>query len=239
MVVDRLRVDHAEAPFGAVAARQLSVWPFAARTQRLYVVVDPSLADPTLRRGLVRAMQQGYFRSDGCSQTRAVRAAALAAHYVLRHHNRDALPIAQVSAASAVAAVRGDVAFVALAGDAAAFAWRDGTLTGQRGVLRIARPLGMEHDPRITLWSTPLDPGDRLVLVCGATWTADSPRAIEQILGRASPVDLAEEQLAATLGGPRPAGVMMVESSGAPRPERRLTLVSARERGQVTTLPTP
>src|SRR5436309_14275544 len=89
-----------EAPFGAVAARQLSVWPFASRTLRLFVLVDPSLADPTLRRGLVNAMQQGYFRSDGCSQTRAVRDAVLAAHYVLRHHNRDALPVAHVSAAS-------------------------------------------------------------------------------------------------------------------------------------------
>jgi len=227
-----------EAPFGAVAARQLSVWPFAARTLRLFVLVDPSLSDPTLRRGLVRAMQQGYFRSDGCSQTRAVREAALAAHYVLRHHNRDALPLDQVSAATAVAAVRGDVAFVALAGDAAAFAWRDGMLTGQRGILRVARPLGMEPDPRITLWSTPLTHGDRLVLVCGATWTAESPRAIEEILGDGSgSADLAEERLAQALGGQRPAGVMVVDSSGEPRPERHLTLVSAREPGRAATVP--
>src|SRR5882672_12044284 len=176
-------VEIPEAPFGAVVARQLSVWPFAARTLRLFVLVDPSLSDPNLRRGLVRAMQQGYFRSDGCSQTRAVREAALAAHYVLRHHNRDALPNDQVSAATAVAAVRGDIAFVALAGDAAAFAWRDGMLSGQRGILRVARPLGMEPDPRITLWSTPMSWGDLRVLVCGATWTADSPRAIEEALG--------------------------------------------------------
>src|SRR4030081_4083708 len=186
MLLAQPAADVPEAPFGAVVARQLSVWPFAARTLRLFVLVDPSLSDPTLRRGLVRAMQQGYFRSDGCSQTRAVREAALAAHYVLRHHNRDALPIDQVNAATAVAAVRGDVAFVALAGDAAAFAWRDGMLTGQRGILRVARPLGLEHDPRITLWSTPLNRGDRLVLVCGAIWTAESPRAIEEILGDGS-----------------------------------------------------
>src|SRR3954471_10320756 len=92
-------------PFGAVVARQLSVWPFGARTARLFVLVDPSLADQTLRGGLLRAMQQGYFASDGYSQTRAVREAALAAHYVLRHHNRDVLPTDHINAASAVAAV--------------------------------------------------------------------------------------------------------------------------------------
>jgi hypothetical protein len=235
MPVGQSAAEVPEAPFGAVVARQLSVWPFAARTLRLFVLVDPSLSDPTLRRGLVRAMQQGYFRSDGCSQTRAVREAALAAHYVLRHHNRDALATDQVSAATAVAAVRGDVAFVALAGDAAAFAWRDGMLTGQRGILRVARPLGMEPDPRITLWSTPLNRGDRLVLVCGATWTAESPRAIEEILGDGSgSADVAEQRLAEALGGQRPAGVMIVDSTGEPRPERHLTLVSAREPGRAT-----
>src|SRR5438309_10925620 len=108
MLVAQTAGDVPEAPFGAVVARQLSVWPFAARTLRLFVLVDPSLSDPNLRRGLVRAMQQGYFRSDGCSQTRAVREAALAAHYVLRHHKRDALRIAHVSAATAVAAVGGN-----------------------------------------------------------------------------------------------------------------------------------
>jgi hypothetical protein len=236
MVVAHL--EHPEAPFGAVAARQLSVWPFAARTLRLFVLVDPSLSDPTLRRGLVRAMQQGYFRSDGCSQTRAVREAAFAAHYVLRHHNRDALPLNQASAASAVAAVRGDVAFVALAGDAAAFAWRNGTLSGQRAMPRVARPLGLEQDPRVTLWSTPLHPGDRLVLVCGATWSADSPRAMEEILGGGEgSSEFAEERLAEALGGSRPAGVMIVGASTDPRQERHLTLVSSRRRGQA--LPSP
>lgn len=231
MLVAQPSVALGETPFGAIAARQLSVWPFAARTLRLFLLVDPSLSDPALRRGLVRAMQQGYFRSDGCSHTRAVREAALAAHYVLRHHNRDALPLDHVSAATAVAAVRGDVAFVALAGDAAAFAWRDGKLTGQRGILRVARPLGLEQDPRITLWSTPLEPRDRLVLVCGAAWSAESPRAMEAILGpTADAAESAEERLAEALGGQRPAGVMIVESSGAARPERHLALVSPRER---------
>src|ERR1043165_3635756 len=115
----------AQAPFGAMVARQLSVWPFGARTARLFLLIDPSLPGQTLRAGLLRAMQQGYFASDGYSQTRAVREAALAAHYVLQHHNRDVLPLQQVNAASAVAAVRGSVGFVALAGQAAAFAWRD------------------------------------------------------------------------------------------------------------------
>src|SRR5438132_13899704 len=94
-----------ETPFGAMVARQLSVWPFAARTARLFLLVDPSLPDQSLRRGLLRAMQQAYFASDGHSQTRAVREAALAAHYVLRHHNRDVLPLDQVISALAVAAV--------------------------------------------------------------------------------------------------------------------------------------
>src|SRR5690242_19582003 len=87
-----------QAPFGAMIARQLSVWPFGARTARLFVLIDPSLPNQTLRSGLVRAMQQGYFASDGYSQTRAVREAALAAHYVLRHHNRNVLPLSHVTA---------------------------------------------------------------------------------------------------------------------------------------------
>src|SRR5947208_15291093 len=98
-----------ETPFGAMVARQLSVWPFAARTARLFLLVDPSLPEQALRRGLLRAMQEAYFASDGYSQTRAVREAALAAHYVLRHHNRDVLPLDQINAASAVAALRGGV----------------------------------------------------------------------------------------------------------------------------------
>jgi hypothetical protein len=134
--------------------------------------------------------------------------------------------------------VRGDIAFVALAGDAAAFAWRDGMLTGQRGILRVARPLGMEPDPRITLWSTPLTRGDRLILVCGATWSAESPSAIEEILGDGSgSADLAENRLARALGGQRPAGVMVVDPDDERRPERHLTLVSTREPGRPSALP--
>src|SRR5712691_4692147 len=196
MAVAQPALEPVEPPFGAVVARQLSVWPFAARTQRLFLLVDPSLPEASLRHGLLRAMQQAYFRSETASQTRSVREAALAAHYVLRHRNRDVLPFDQITAASAVAAVRGDLAFVALAGDALAFAWHDGVLGGQHEIIRLPRPLGLEADPRIRLWSTPLHPGDRLVLVFSAAWTADSQAATEQILVRTASVEVAEDQLA-------------------------------------------
>ena len=220
----------AEPPFGAEVSRQLSAWPFAARTTRLFLLVDPSLPDQSLRQGLLRAMQQAYFRSDGLSQTRAVREAALAAHYVLRHHNRDALAPEQVNAASAVAALRGETAFVALAGDAAAFAWTDGVLTGQRGILRLPRPLGLEQDPRITLWSTPIAAGDRLALVCGATWRQDCSSVIEGILRNTDSGDNAEQQLADALGGSRPAGVLVASHSRSRRSEPHLTLVPPAQR---------
>jgi hypothetical protein len=193
-----------------MVARQLSVWPFGARTARLFLLVDPSLPGDALRSGLLKAMQQGYFASDGYSQTRAVREAALAAHYVLRHHNRDVLPLNQINAASTVAAVRGDVAIVALAGHAAAFAWRDGELTGQRGILRLPRPLGLEQDPVITLWRTPLQQSDRLVLVCSATWRPDSEHDMCAILASSTSAAEAEERLAEALGDERPASVLVI-----------------------------
>jgi len=207
-----------------MVARQFSVWPFAARTARLFLLVDPSLPGQTLRSGLLRAMQQGYFASDGYSQTRAVREAALAAHYVLRHHNRDVLPLDQINAATAVAAVRGDVAFVALAGHAAAFAWRNGELTGQRGILRLPRPLGLEQDPSIALWRTPIHAGDRLVLVCGATWRPDSESTLLTILSSTPSTSAAEQQLAEALGDARPASVLVVApNTNGPRvPHLRL-----------------
>lgn len=232
MLVAQPTVELPEAPYGAVVARQLSVWPFATRTLRLFVLIDPSLPDPTPRHGLVRAMQQAYFGSDGCSQTRAVRDAALAAHYVLQHHNRDVLPLHHVNAATAVAALRGDIAFVALAGDAAAFAWRKGVLTSHRGVLRLPRPLGLEQDPNITLWSTRLEPGDRLLLVCGAAWRPDSARLIEDILKQCAGEGdhTVEKRLAEALSGSRPAGVLVADQApGARRRERHLALVSSRE----------
>ncbi|MGI9148638.1 MAG: hypothetical protein ACR2IK_19180 [Chloroflexota bacterium] len=223
-----------DAPYAAVVARQLSVWPFAARTLRLFVLMDPTLPDPTPHHGLLRAMQQAYFCSDGFSQTRAVREATLAAHYVLRHHNRDVLPLQHVNAATVVAAVRADSACIALAGDAAVFAWRDGVLSGQRGVLRLPRPLGLEQDPHITLWSTRLKPGDRLVLVCGAAWTPNSQARVEDLLRESGPLTDAqvEQGLVAALSGSRPAGVLVVDPAVAGRPERHLALVSTREHGQ-------
>jgi hypothetical protein len=195
----------------------------------LFLLVDPSLPGETLRSGLLKAMQQGYFASDGYSQTRAVREAALAAHYVLRHHNRDVLPLNQINAASAVAAVRGDVAIVALAGHAAAFAWRDGELTGQRGILRLPRPLGLEQDPVITLWRTPLQQSDRLVLVCSATWRTESEDEVRSILASTTSPAQAEQQLAEALGDGRPASVVVIAPSmRAPH----LRLLSSHERDQ-------
>jgi hypothetical protein len=198
--------------FGAVVARQLSMWPFASRTARLFLLVDPSLPDTSLRRGVLRAMQQAYFASDGHSQTRAVRESALAAHYVLRHHNRDVLPLDQINAASAVAALRGNVAIVALAGHAAAFAWRDGQLTGQRGMLRLPRPLGLQQDPAITLWSTRLSASDRLVLVSGLASNPGAAETIGDVLSSAPSTAEAEQRLADCLGDARPAGVLVIGS---------------------------
>ncbi len=221
-----------EVPFGAMVTRQLSMWPFRARVARLFLLVDPSLADQGLRNGLLRAMQQGYFGSDGYSQTRAVREAALAAHYVLRHHNRDVLPMDQINAASAVAAVRGDVAFVALAGHATAFGWHDGEFAEQRGILRLPRPLGLEQDPVITLWRTSLKKGDRLVLVCGATWRPDSQRTVEKILSEAPTTVAAEEQLAEALSDERPAGVLVVAPDSSSARVHHLRLLGSRDHAQ-------
>jgi hypothetical protein len=212
-----------------MVTRQLAMWPFAARVAQLFLLVDPSLADQALRNGLLRAMQQGYFGSDGYSQTRAVREAALAAHYVLRHRNRDVLPVDQINAASAVAAVRGDVAFVALAGQTAAFAWHAGELTGRRGFLRLPRPLGLEQDPVITFWRTPLRAGDRLALVCGATWRPDSQPAVEKILSEAPSTTAAEEQLAEVLGETRPAGILVVAPASPSTRTPHLRLLGGRD----------
>jgi hypothetical protein len=228
MTVAQPVLETPESLFGAVVARQLSAWPFAARTTRLFLLVEPSLPDEALRRGLLRAMQQAYFRSDGLSQTRAVREAVLAAHYVLRHRNRDALSFDQVNAATAVAALRGARVFVALAGDAAAFARRDGVLTSQRATLRSPRPLGLEQDPRVTLWSTPLGAEDQLVLVCGATWPRDVSAVIDRVMRTTPSSDSAQQQLAEALGGSRPAGVLVV---GESRHERHPSIDPAPERG--------
>src|SRR5579864_6573753 len=218
-----------ETPFGAVVARQLSVWPFAARTARLLVLIDPSLSDERLRQGLLRAMQQAYFASDGYSQTRAVSEAALAAHYVLQHHNRDVLLPNHVNAASAVAAVRGGVAFVALAGNATAYAFRNGKLTSQSGAPRVSRPLGTEQEPAITLWRTPLDPADRLVLICGAHCRPDAAEVIRDVLSSTGSASEAQHRLAEGLGDGAPAGVLVIASKAHTERVPYLRLVSQRE----------
>ena len=219
-------IQPAFTPFGAVVARQVSVWPFGARTARLFVLVDPSLPDEQLKQGLLRAMQQGYFASDVYSQTRAVREAALAAHYVLQHHNRDVLPLQQVRAASAVAAVRGGVAFVALAGEAAAFSWHDAALSAQHGLPRLPRPLGLEQDPPITLWRTSLAMEDRLVLVCGAPSRSDCHDTIATVLANTSSTVEAQQQLANSLG----AGVQVIGPASPRLHVPHLRLVSNEEK---------
>jgi hypothetical protein len=140
----------------------------------------------------------------------------------------------QINAASAVAAVRGDVAFVALAGHAAAFALRGGVLTEQRGILRLPRPLGLEQDPMITLWRTPLRTGDRLALVCGASWRPDSQRAIEMILSETSSTAAAEGQLAEALSDTRPAGILVVAPASPTPRVPHLRLLPVREQAVAT-----
>jgi hypothetical protein len=226
------------APLGAVVARQFSVWPFAARTARLFLLVDP-LPDAALRLGLLRAMQAAYFDSHCCSQTRAVREAALAAHYVLQHHNRDVLAQDQVNAAAAVAALRGNLAFVALAGDAAAYASHDGIVGCRQASFRQTQPLGLDPDPPITLWSTPLLADDRLLLVCGANRRTDASRLIQDALTAPSSTAEAEQHLGEALGDERPAGVLIV-SPGARREHiRAQTHVLAQARPRVATQPSP
>jgi len=188
-------------PCTAVVARQFAIWPFAPRTLRLLLLVDPDRSGID-QDGLLRAMQHCCIGSESHSQTNAVRAAINAAHYVLRHHNHDVLPESQVNAAAVVAAVRSNVAYVAMVGDAAAFAWRSGSLTGQRSITRLGRPLGLDQDPPITLWSTPVRPGDRLILACGATWTANSGDQLSDLLSTGAPEGL-EGRLSEALGGAR------------------------------------
>jgi hypothetical protein len=188
-------------PCTAVVARQFAIWPFAPRTLRLLLLVDPDRSGID-QDGLLRAMQHCCIGSESHSQTNAVRAAINAAHYVLRHHNHEVLPQSQVNAAAVVAAVRSNVAYVAMVGDAAAFAWRSGRLTGQRSITRLGRPLGLDQDPPITLWSTPVRPGDRLVLACGPAWNDDTGEQLREVLGT-TPRDELEDRLGEALGGAR------------------------------------
>ncbi len=202
----------------AIIPRQFSVWPFGMRNLRLLLLLDPSRIDAELLAALLRAMQYTCFRSETGSHTNAVRAAVLAAHYVLQHHNHDALPHAQVTAGVAVAIRRGSVAYVALAGDAAALAWRSGRLSGQRTANRSGRPLGLDAEPRITLWSTPLRAGDRLILATGAHWLDSTPQTIFDVLA-SNPSDVAEQRLVDVLsGGNSRPRVLIDDGTLPPRP---------------------
>ncbi len=234
----------------ASIARQFSLWPFGTRLLRLYLLADPSEFEGTLMRGLLRAMQQEYFRSEGRSQTNALRSTILAAHYVLRHRNRESLPQDWITAAAACAVTRGTTAYVALAGDAAALAWDGQTLQVQRHGGRATRPVGADHTPRVSFWSAPLAAGQRLALICGAAWTDEAVVAAEAIL-RVQPLATAEATLArAFTDSHGPARVIVADGSpGSParthqrQPHRgaghRLTVRPAPIRREPPPLPDP
>ncbi len=197
----------------ASVTRQFSLWPFGTRLLRLYLLTDPSELDRSLMRGLLRAMQQEYFRSEGRSQTNALRSTILAAHYVLRHRNRESLPQDWIAAAAACSVTRGATAYVALAGDAAAFTWDGTSVQAHRNSGRVARPLGADGFPRVTFWSAPLAPEHRLLLVCGAAWQDDTLQAVGAVL-RDSPPELVNQHLSRVLSGPHgPARVLLADGS--------------------------
>ena len=127
--------------FGVSVTRHVSLWPFGTRSLRLFLLVDPRPAEASLVRALRRGMQYEYFRWETGSQTRAVRSALLAAHGVLRQHNRGMLSHAQASAGAVVAASRGPTVYLAMSGDVAAFSWSGGVLDGRHTAARVDRPL--------------------------------------------------------------------------------------------------
>lgn len=207
---------------GTIITRQFSLWPFGTRVLRLFVLVDPSGDKGMANEGLLRAMQQEYFRSEARSQTNALRSTIYAAHYVLRHHNRDSLAQDLNTAAAACAVTRGGTAYVALAGEAAALAWTGGTLQSFRGTGRIARPVGAQAPPKVTFWSAPMAPGDALVLACGAAWQDDTLEAVSAILAESQGPDAAA-RLSSLLAGPAgPARVLVAPApTGRVRQPRR------------------
>jgi hypothetical protein len=205
--------------FGASLARHFSIWPFGMRTLRLFLLVDPRPAEGSLVRAVLRAMQYEYFRWETGSQTRAVRSTLLAAHDILRHHNRGLLAYSQATSAGVVAAARGPWVYVAMAGDAAAFSWSAGVLEGRHATRHVERPLGLEPEPQVTLWSAPFGPGDRLVLACGADWHVEAKEVVRQILST-SPTELAAPRIADALVGPNgPTRVLVAD--GVPGGARR------------------
>jgi hypothetical protein len=199
----------------AVVPRQFSVWPFGMRNARLLLSIDPSRADADLSRALLRAMQHTCFRSESGSHVSAVRSSVLAAHYVLQHRNHDALQHNHVTAAASAVVRRGNMAYAAMAGDAAVLVWRSGRLSGQRGPNRSGRPLGMEAEPRVTLWSTPIRPGDRLIAVTGAVWHDNTPQLVADVLAD-SPAELAEERLVGVLSSNQGRVRVLIDDGTAP-----------------------
>jgi hypothetical protein len=199
----------------------VSLWPFGTRSLRLFLLVDPRPAEPSLVRALLRAMQYEYFRWETGSQTRAVRSALLAAHGVLRQHNRGMLSHAQASAAAVVAAARGPNVYLAMSGDVAAFSWSAGVLDGRHAATRAERPLGQEPEPPVSLWSAPFGPADRLVLICGADWHDDGQNedVLRDILST-TPTDQVPARIAEALVGPNGAARVLV-ADGAPGLARR------------------
>ena len=213
-IYERPRALPVSAP-GATITRQFSLWPFGTRVLKLFLLCDPTPWDPALGQALLRAMQQEYFRSEARSQTNALRSAILAAHFSLKERNSDKLAQERATAAAACAVSRGATAYVALAGEAAALSWSNGSLTMQRAPVRVARPLGAEAQPRVAFWSTSLGPGDRLALVCGAAWKDDSADAVANLLS--TPRDAIREHLALLLAGSDgPARVWLAEGPATP-----------------------
>lgn len=211
----------ADADLGVVVTRQFSLWPFGTHAVRLCLLLDPSDRAAPQIPGVLRSMQQEYFRSEARSQTNAVRSAVMAAHYALRHHNHAALPHHRLTGSAACAVTRGSNVYVALAGQSAAFAWSGGALSSQRAAGRYPRPLGAEpQQPSVTLWSAPLGPGDRLVLACGAAWKDNTLLLVEEIL-RTRSLTEARSELATVLSGPHgPAIVLVTEGVAAARTHR-------------------
>ena len=198
--------------FAATVSRQFSLWPFGTSTLRMYLLVDPSDTEPGLAAAMLRAMQQEYFRSEARSQTNAVRSVILAAHYVLRHRNSDALPHDRITAAAGCLVARGTTAYIALAGDVCAFAWDGKRLDAHRPAARAARPVGGDAVPRVSLWSAPLGPGNRIALVCGAAPDDATLRDIGDVLCTAPP-GAAQQRLSELAGVLQPSVRALVAES--------------------------
>jgi hypothetical protein len=137
---------------------------------------------------------------------------------------------AQASAGAVVAAARGPTVYVAMSGDVAAFSWSGGMLDGRHTAARVDRPLGLEPEPPVSLWSAPFGPGDRLVLICGAEWHDDASSQNEDVLRdilSTTPTDQAPARIADALVGPSGAARVLV-ADGAAGLARRDTVTRPR-----------